>query len=188
MSTGGEDLELLFERLRAGDGPAREEVLSLLYDELRGIARRHMLRQSLDHTLQPTALVNEAYLRLCGEPGRAFADRKHFLQLASLAMRQVLVDHARAKQRQKREPNGMRVELEGLVEEYERRSGGLVELDEALARLERRDPEAAALIELRFFGGRSMEEAAELLGVSERQARRWWAAARLQLQEDLEGG
>ena len=188
MSTGGDGVEQLLVRLRAGDASASEELIALLYEELRALARRHMAGQAGDHTLQPTALVNEAWLRLAGDGARACVDRNHFVQLASLAMRQVLVDHARAKQRDKRRAPGLRVELEDLVAEYERRSGGLVALDAALERLAKRDPDAVRLIELRFFGGRSMEEAAELLGVSERQARRWWAAARLQLHEELERG
>lgn len=188
LSAEPDPIEGLFGRLKRGDAQAEEELLPLLYGELHELARGHMHHQRPEHTLQPTALVNEAYLRLCRGAARPWADRRHFLRLASRVMRQVLVDHARAKHSDKRRPTGERTELESLVDAYDARSGGLVELEEALTRLEARDPQAVRLIELRFFGGHSMEETAELLGVSERQARRWWAAARLQLQAELEDG
>ncbi len=188
LSADPDPLEGLFRRLHCGDARAEAELLPLLYGELRDLARGHMQHQRPEHTLQPTALVHEAYLRLCRGASRPWADRRHFLRLASRVMRQVLVDHARAKAADKRRHGGERTELEALVDAYESRSGGLMELEEALRRLEARDPQAVRLIELRFFGGHSMEETAELLGISERQARRWWAAARLQLQAELENG
>ena len=178
-------LEELFARLRRGESGAEDELLPRLYGELRELAQGYMKHQAPEHTLQPTALVHEAYLRMCRGAARPWNDRQHFLRLASRVMRQVLVDHARIKLSAKRKALGERTRLEALVDVYEQRSGGLLELETALLRLERRDPQVVRLIELRFFGGHSIEETAELLGVSERQIRRRWAAARLQLQDEL---
>jgi len=177
------EADALFTRLDQGDESARKELFPLVYKELHQVACSQMARQDPSHTLQPTALVNEAFLRLCGRSD--VTERQHFVRLASKVMRQILVDHARRKSAAKRQQPGDRVELETLVDEYERRSGGLVALDAALERLEQRDPELVRLIELRFFGGRSMPEVAELLGVSERHASRWWQTARVFLQDEL---
>ena len=175
-------------RPAAGDAASGDGHLDLLYEELRALAHGHMRRQRPDHTLDSTDLVNEAYLRMCKGAKGPWTDRNHFLHLASRVMRQVLVDHARAKRAAKRETPGTRTDLDVLVEAFEERSGGLLELEVALQRLQARDPEAVRLIELRFFGGHSMEETARLLGVSGRQAQRWWSAARLQLRAELERG
>jgi RNA polymerase sigma-70 factor, ECF subfamily len=183
--SGDTRVEALFRRLREGDVAAREELFPLVYEELRRLARGHMAHQRASHTLQATALVNEAYLKLCRGDEDGFVDREHFLRLAATAMRQVLVDHARRRDAEKRRDPGERVELDGLVAEFERRSGGLVELDCALERLTQRDPELVRLIELRFFGGHEMAEVAALLGISERSAARRWKTARLYLLGEL---
>jgi len=179
-------LTVLFQRLREGDSAAREELVPLVYAELHRLARCHMARQAEGHTLQPTALVHEAYLKLCRADD--WHDRKRFLDLASTAMRQLLVDHARRKRTLKRGGAAERVELEAIVQQFEERSQGLVELDEALERLRRSDPQLVRLVELRFFGGSTMEEAAEILGISVRQASRWWAIARAALRRELDAG
>jgi RNA polymerase sigma factor (TIGR02999 family) len=182
------EVQGLLARLRAGETDVEQRLLPLLYDELRAVARAHMAAQRPEHTLQPTALVHEAWLKVARSGERGWADRMHFVRLASAAMRQVLVDHARRRESLKRKPSGERVELEALVHDLESRSGPLLDLEGALERLGRRDPRAVRLVELRFFGGCSLAQAAESLGVSERQATRWWAATRLLLAEELERG
>jgi RNA polymerase sigma factor (TIGR02999 family) len=175
----------LLARLRARDPDAERELFPLLYEELRAIAGVHMAGQRADHTLQATALVNEAWIKVTGGQEREWADRAHFLRVASNAMRQVLVDHARRKSSLKRGADRMHVHLDGLVLSMEQRSGGLLGLDEALHRLQERDPQAVQLVELRFFGGCTLAEAAVAMGITERQASRWWDATRLILHEEL---
>lgn len=181
---GEEHVDTASAQRRDGDGSG-EESFSLVYEELYRIARSQMAGQKPSHTLQPTALVNEAYLKLCASADRDVRDRAHFLRLASKVMRQILVEHARRKSAFKRDACGERVEFEALADEYERRAGGLVALDAAIERLEERDPELARLVELRFFGGRSTTEIAAILGVSVRQATRLWRAARLFLRREI---
>lgn len=149
------------------------------------MARRHLAHQPDGHTLQATALVHEAYLRLCRPGASPYQGRDHFMAVAAVAMRTVVVDHARRKAAGKRSAAGGRVELDALVREYEDRAGDLLELDQALARLAEADPLLAQLVELRFFGGQPMEECARVLGLSERQAYRWWQAARAVLRQEL---
>ena len=183
--TGQPRVEELFRRLRKGEGGARDELFTLVYAELYALARSHMARQRPGHTLQPTALVNEAFLKLCRPKETEFADRTHFLRIAANAMRQILMDHARRRDAEKRPDAARRVELDGLMGEFERRSGGLLALDAALARLEARDPELVKLVELRFFGSHEVTEVAQMLGISERTAHRRWNAAKLFLQDEL---
>ncbi len=178
-------IEQLFARLRAGEEAARDELFACVHDELRRLAGAAMKAQPAAHTLQATGLVNEVYLKLRGVEPSAWADRAHFLCVAGTAMRQILVDHARAKATARRAAPGARVELDTLAEEYERRSGGLVALEAALARLQLRDPELVRLIELRFFAGRSMDEVAAVLAISPRTAARRWEVARLYLMGEL---
>jgi len=175
----------LLERLNQGDRTASEELLAQVFEELRSIAWQQMKRQAGSHTLQPTALVNEAYLRLFRGVQHDFNDRCHFLALASRAMRSVLVDHARAKGRKKRQADGERVPLDSLVEQYEERSANLVELDAALEKLGRVDPRMVQVVELRFFAGRSVVQTAEVLGVSERTVEREWTAAKAWIGREL---
>ncbi|MEZ6017099.1 MAG: ECF-type sigma factor [Planctomycetota bacterium] len=165
------------------------ELFQKVYDELYGLARRQMRGQAVGHTLQPTALVNEAFLRLSCD-SNSWQGRDHFLRIAARAMRQILVDHGRRRSAEKRPPRSRRVELEGVLEgmsrQYEERAVDIVALDKALCLLEARDPKLAELVELHFFGGRSMVECAAYLGVSERQAFRWWKTARAFLHREVE--
>jgi len=163
----------LFERLRTGDQSALNELVSALYDELHRIAARHLRRERSDHTLQTTALVHEAYLKLFDSADRRFTDRVHFLGVASRVMRQVLVDYARARATKKRGGSGHsnpeRVAwTTGLGAGGEERVDlvNLIELDGALKALAREDESLARLIEMRYFGGMTAEETAEALGVS----------------------
>lgn len=189
------DDEQLFERIRQGDAEASEGLFREVYAELHRLARRRMAEQADGHTLQPTALINEAYLRL--DRGRhRIRDRKHFLCLAARIMRQILVEHARRAQAAKRPDPRDRVDAEGLLDQLggqlDARAESLTALDCALERLEAVDPDLALLVELHFFGGQSMDECALTLGISQRQAFRWWKSARAflyrELREDGFGG
>jgi len=167
-------------------GEGQERVFRAVYGELHGLARRRLAEQPAGHTLQPTALVSEAWLRLRDRAGAA-QDHDHFLRLAARAMRQILVDHARRRASGKRPPAERRVDvaLEGLARELEARALGLDSLDDALRKLEEVDPDLAQLVELHFFGGRTMDECARMLGISQRQAFRRWRAARAYLHREI---
>lgn len=154
----------------------------LVYDELHRMADRQMRRQRPDHTLQATALVNEAYIRVFGQEWR---DREHFLSVAARAMRSILVDHARKKATAKRTPGGERVALDDLTQTYEERAIDLVALDDALNQLSEVDPEMVRLVELRFFAGLTMEEAASFLNISPRKAQKEWCTARAWLRREI---
>jgi RNA polymerase sigma-70 factor, ECF subfamily len=165
-----------------------DELLRLVYDDLRALAARQMRGEHGSRTLQPTALVHEAYLRLADGGSLKWASRSHFFRVVARAMRQVLVDQARRRNAGKRGGDWQRVTLESnlLADTAEER--GVLELHEALARLGELDPALERLVELRFFGGLTVEEAAATLGVSPRKAAKDWAAARLWLSRELAGG
>jgi RNA polymerase sigma-70 factor, ECF subfamily len=162
----------LLERMRTGDASGMDELVSVLYSELHEIAARHLRRERPDHTLQATALVNEAYLKLLDQSPRIFTDRVHFLALASRVMRQILVDYARARVTGKR--GGMQGSMHrvqwtarlALDSGASKEQMDLLELDEALEALAREDKLLAELIEMRYFGGMTAEESAEALGIS----------------------
>ncbi len=172
------------EYLRAweqGDDTALERLLPMVYAELRAIAARHLRSERPGHTLQPTALANEAYLRLRGLGDVPWHDRSHFFAIASRIMRRVLVDHARAKLADKRGADTPRVQLaegfhDGLLPAMD--AVELIDLDRALNQLALEEPRLSRLVELRFFGGLKIEEASALLGCSPRTAKRDWAFAR----------
>jgi RNA polymerase sigma factor (TIGR02999 family) len=165
------------------DGP---ELVSQVYEELRKLAGGQLRMQGGSHTLQPTALVNEAWLKLAANPDLRFENRNAFLALASRAMRQVLIDHARGKQRDKRGDGWQRVTLSGLDAPEGEVDVDLLALDDALEELAKLSPERVRLIELRFFGGLTEAEAGDVLGISRREASRQWRAARAWLQIRLD--
>lgn len=174
-----------------GDDGALERLLPLVYAELRTIAARHLSSERPGHTLQPTALVNEAYLRLRGLGDVPWHDRTHFYAIASRIMRRVLVDHARAKMAQKRGSDAPRVLLtEGYHEAMHSSmdAAELIDLDRALNELAAEAPRLARLVELRFFSGLGIDEASSLLGCSTRTAKRDWAFARAWLLNRLSEG
>ena len=178
----------LLGRLAAGDPGAGEELLPLLYEDLRARAAAVMRAERADHTLQPTALVHEAWMKLAGpvRPGAdGFEGRAHFLGIAARAMRQVLVDHARRKQAGKRDDGGERVTLDAALAFYRERQVDLLDLEEALEELGAEDPDLGRIVELRFFGGLEVREVAELLGVSHRRIERGWVFARTWLKRRL---
>lgn len=161
-----------------------EEAVALLYDELRSIAAVQLRQERLDHTLQPTALVHEAYLRLVKQQGLHWQNRLHFFHIASAQIRRVLVDHARARGRDKRGGGLVRVTLSDELAGPDR-DVLLTELDDALHRLERHSTEDRQIVELKFFGGLTEPEIAEVLGMSERTVRRRWLFARTWLFREL---
>jgi RNA polymerase sigma factor (TIGR02999 family) len=171
----------LLRAVRAGDQAALERVVPLVYDDLRRLARGRLRRERGAVTLVPTALVHEAYLKLAGAPLDA-ADRAHFLALASHAMRQVLVDHARQRRAAKRGGGWARTTLGGLAAAVGLDADELLALDDALAELEPRQRE---IVECRFFGGMEEREIAAALGVSDRTVRREWTKARAWLHHRL---
>lgn len=174
----------------AGDEAAFNELLPLVYDELRRQARRLMRSQPPGHTLQTTALVHEAYLRLVDQSRVEWNGRAHFFGVAAKAMRSILVDHARARRTAKRGGGALAVTLDeaggvaGAVGETQV-DVDVLALDEALARLGQRDPRKSQLVELRYFGGLGIEEAASVLGVSRATAKRDWITARAWLKREL---
>lgn len=155
-----------------------ERLVPLLYDELRALARAHLGRERPDHSLQATALVHEAYLRLLGASQPPWNDRRHFFRAAAEAMRRILIEHARARGRIKRGGNRVRVELRDAHLASEPDLDQLLALDDALRRLEEQDPRAADVVRLRYFAGLSVADTAKALDLSERTVKRDWALAR----------
>jgi RNA polymerase sigma factor (TIGR02999 family) len=179
--------------IEQGDPHAAEQLLPLVYDELRRLAAHRLAGEGPGHTLQPTALVHEAYLKLVGpDPQQPWNGRIHFFAAAAEAMRRILIDHARRKHRARRGGGMKRVELDDMHDvELVAESGGadeLLALDEALARLAAADPRKAELVRLRYFAGLTLEQAAELLGISRATADRHWAFARAWLYDALTRG
>lgn len=172
--------------LRNGDRQAHEKLAPLVYSELRKIAARHMRRERADHTLQATALVNEAYMRLV-EPGRDWNNRLHFFALASQVMRRILVDHARQHRAEKRGGEWRKVTLDAIPLASNLSIDQILALDEALSRLAEWDARQSRVVELRFFGGLTEDEIADVLGVSTRSIKRDWKLARAWLYTQIGG-
>ena len=166
-----------------GNEAARDELIPLVYDTLRRIARNHLRGERPGHTLQTTALINEVYLRLIDQ-SVSWQSRAHFFGIAARLMRQVLVDYARARLRNKRGGDQQRVSL-AFAEEGHEQTADLLALHEALETLDRVDAERGRIVELRFFGGLTIEETAEVMGVSTPTVERGWRAARAWLQTEL---
>ncbi|MBI1967272.1 MAG: sigma-70 family RNA polymerase sigma factor [Gemmatimonadetes bacterium] len=164
---------------------AMERLLPLVYDELRALAKAQLRHERPDHTLQPTALVHEAYLRLLGSTQPPWNDRQHFFRAAAEAMRRILIEHARKRGRVKRGGKRVRVELSGVDLASDQDLDQVLALDDAFRRLEEQDPEAADVVRLRFFAGLSVEETAQAMGLSERTVKREWAFARAWLYDAL---
>lgn len=166
--------------MKNGDESAAEQLLPLVYKELHRLAKAYMRRERPDHTLQPTALINEAYLRLARE-NVDWQSRQHFIGFAANVMRHLLVDHARAHNAERRAGELDRVELEEGFMMSKERSKEVIALHDALGTLEQVDPRQAKVVELRYFGGFSVEEIGEILEISPRSVKRHWALARIWL-------
>jgi RNA polymerase sigma factor (TIGR02999 family) len=181
------DVTRILERVSAGDAAAMEELMPAVYQELRNLAGSYVRRERVGHTLQPTALVNEAYLRLVKGEKPSWKDRAHFLATAARVMRNILVDYAVSRRRLKRGGKRDRVPLEGVVVAFEERALDLLALSQALDRLAEFDEQKSRIVELRFFGGLTIAEASEVLGVSHATVEREWKVARAWLHREITG-
>jgi RNA polymerase sigma factor (TIGR02999 family) len=171
-------LTKLLQAWSEGDEASRDQVVSLVYGDLRRRAARHLRAERRGHSLQPTALVHEAYLRLIDQTRVQWQNRAHFFAVAAEVMRRILVDHARRRGAAKRGGPACAVPLDDDVAAAESRDIGMVDLDDALTELARLDPQQGRIVELRFFGGLSIEEAAEVLGISAATVKRDWRVAK----------
>jgi RNA polymerase sigma factor (TIGR02999 family) len=181
------DITGLLAALREGDRDALDRLFPIVYRELHDRAHRQLAGRRPGDTLSTTALVHEAYLKLTGSAHQSYQDRNHFFAVASRAMRQILVDYARRHAAAKRGSGGRPISLDADAIPDPGRSEELLELDEALTRLERLDPRLGQVIELRFYGGLSVEEVGEVMGVSPRTVKRDWRKARAFLYQALHG-
>jgi len=180
MTSDGGDVTQLLRAMTSGDPAAADRLLPLVYSELHRLAASYMRRERQDHTLQPTALINEAYLRLAGDDVN-WQSREHFIGVAAHVMRRVLVDYARAHKAKMRGGELRRVELDEGLAISEERTEEMLTLDEALNRLMEVNPRQAKVVELRYFGGLSIEQIAAVLAISLRSVKRDWALARIWL-------
>ena len=179
-----ESVTQLLAKSSQGDQEALGALMPLVYEELHRLARNYMRRERPGHTLQTTGLVHEAYLRLMGQDAN-WSNRSHFLGIAAKMMRRILVDHAKSQHRAKRGGGAVKVTLDGPAVIAKDADKELVALEEALSRLETVDERRARIVELRFFGGLSNEEASKVLGISTATVQRQWAGARAWLYREL---
>ena len=184
-AAGQEQVTELLAKWGHGDQAALEKLTPLVYEELRRLAHRYMQGQSPDHTLQTTALVNEAYLRLADQTRPSFTNRSHFFAVAAKAMRQILVNHAKAAQRQKRGAGASKVELDEAALVAPEQPQAILDLNDALERLATLDSRKAQVVELRYFGGLKEDEIAQVLKVSTVTVRRDWVFAKAWLYSEL---
>jgi RNA polymerase sigma-70 factor, ECF subfamily len=180
-----QEVTLLLTALTRGDDAAASRLIPVVYAELRRLAESYMRRERVDHTLQATALVHEAYLKLIGQRSVNWQSRAHFFGVAAQLMRRILIDHARGHVRQKRGGEQRKVSLDEAFVSIEQQADELVAVDDSLNRLAKIDPRQARVVELRFFGGLSVEEAAEVLGISPKTVKRDWSVAKAWLYADL---
>jgi RNA polymerase sigma factor (TIGR02999 family) len=185
MPAAPEEITTLLRRCQEGDDVAQAALVEAVYDELKVIAGRHMRRESSGHTLQTTALVNEAFLKLLHVKSATWQDRAHFFAVASRLMRRILVDHARKHLAGKRGGGMDMLPLNEAMVFSPDRAAPLLQLDEALTRLAESEPRTARVIELRFFGGLSVEETAEVLKISPRTVKREWGFGRAWLRTEM---
>lgn len=185
METASESVSQLLQRWSDGDKAALDQLMPLVYAELRRMARRYMWQQPSDHTLQTTALIHEAYLRLVGQEGKRWEGRAHFFGVAARAMRHILVDYARARHTGKRGGEARVVSMEEAAIVSMERAEELVSLDDALKELARLSPRQSQVIELRYFGGLSVTETADVLKISSDTVTRDWNHAKAWLHREL---
>jgi RNA polymerase sigma-70 factor (ECF subfamily) len=171
-------ITILLHRLRTGDEHAQSDLLSLVYDQLHRIARQQLQAERREHTLQPTALVNELYLRLKLDKSIDWQDRKHLFSVVAVTMRRILVDHARARNAQRRPSPNRRVDIDNCFVRSDDHPAEFLILNDALDRLAEHDPRQAEIVRLRFFAGLTTEETAAVLNIGERTVKRDWQMAR----------
>ncbi len=179
------DVTQLLSEVERGDEQAVAALFERVYAELRGLAKNYLRRERPDHTLQPTALVHEAYLRLVGAENSGWENRIHFFNVAAQVMRNILVDHARKHQAEKRGGHERKMSLDEAISFFSERDINLLALDEALKTLETLDPQQARIVELRFFGGLKIEDVAHILNISETTVSREWHKAKMWLRSQL---
>lgn len=182
------ELTRLLDNWGQGDAEARDALIPLIYTELRGIARRYLRRERPDHTLQSAALVNEAYLRMTRQQPGKFENRAQFFGFAAQMMRHILVDHARGRLAAKRGAGAPRLSLDPEIAPPKKYEMDLVVLDDALNKLAALDAQQSRLIELRYFGGLSIEETAVVMEISPATVKREWATARAWLKREIDKG
>ena len=187
MPANPREITELLVRWSKGSPTAFEDLVTLLYPELRRLARRHMRQENPAHTLQTSALINEAYLRLVNQRAVAWQDRTHFFAVAAQVMRRILIDHARRHQASKRGAGVQPVALNDMEAVSRERAAEFVALDEALVKLAAIDERKSRIVELRFFAGLTVEEVAEVLKLSPITIKREWRSARAWLQRELNG-
>ena len=187
MASSPDEVTLMLIKWSDGERDALDRLIPLVYGELRGLASRALRRERRDHTLQPTALVHEAYLRLIDQRNVNWQNRAHFFAIAAQAMRRIVVDHARRHNALKRGGDDLKVELEAAMLLPAKSDVDVVRLDEALSALNELDPQQSRIVELRFFGGLSIEETAEVIGISPATVKRDWSMAKAWLHREMEG-
>jgi RNA polymerase sigma factor (TIGR02999 family) len=180
-----EEVTVLLKAMTSGDENAPEKLLPIIYNDLRRLAGAYLSNERKDHTLQPTALVHEAYIRLVDWENVSWQNRAHFFAVAAQVMRRILVDHARGKKAEKRGGFEQLLSLDEAVGFQEKKDVDLVALDDALNELEKSDPRQAKIVELRFFGGLTIEETAEALRISPATVKNEWAFAKAWLRVEL---
>ena len=183
MST--QNITQLLERWGTGNKEVLDELLPIVYDELRRQAARYLRRERIGHTLQTTALIHEAYMRLVDQRNVRWQNRAHFFGIASQLMRRILVDHARTKKRAKRGGSDIRVSLTDIAASTKAEDLDVIALDEALNRLSTIDQQQARIVELRFFSGLTVEETAEVLSISPATVKRDWSMAKAWLHREI---
>lgn len=185
METAASDVTILLSELTRGNKEAGEKLVPLVYDELKRLARSYMRRERPDHTLQATALVHEAYMKLVKQQSVNWQSRSHFFGIAAQFMRRILIDHARGHLREKRGGDKVVLPLDEALVFSPEHSEELIRLDEALERLSKLDARQSRIVELRFFGGLSVDETAEFLGISPKTVKRDWSVAKVWLHSEL---
>jgi len=185
VASSSAEITVLLKKVAEGDRDAAGQLVPLVYDELRRLAARCLRRERPDHTLQATALVHEAYVKLMGQRDVRWQNRAQFFALASQLMRRILVDYARARRRAKRGGGQEKVSLDEVLLVSPDRTDELLAVNESLSRLEKFDPRQARIVELRYFSGLTAEEAGEVLGVSAKTVKREWNMAKAWLYGDL---
>ena len=187
MTTISQEITELLLKWSGGDKAALDQLIPLVYPELRRLARRYMRREAADHTLQTSALINEAYLRLVNQKGVEWQDRAHFFAVAAQVMRHILIDHARSHRYGKRGAGALHLALDDVAIVSEQRAAEFLALDEALTNLAVLDARKSKIVELRFFGGLTVDEIAEVLEVSPITVKREWRAAKAWLNLEISG-